>query len=357
MGEVVSALDLSEEQRDVLRRAEKLLRLASGTTHPEERESAERKVADLLLAYNLSASAIGSGDDGRRAQEKLAGGFYRYERTLWRWVAEVNFCLHWHSQDYVERPPEDARRRKVRERYSGFAQQYRKVTRQHLVGRAINVEATKFQVSYLREAIERELRVFLFGSHAAGAERLIEGAGTLMRSERATNFREGAADQVATRLWRRRQDQEAEETAKRRAEEALRTAGSGGDGTGTALTISDVRQTERDANMDVLYGDGWSAKQRSERAAQAAALRAAEEEWTKWAAANPEEARAEEKRRREEERKDEKRRSRVRGATSRSRVSDWGAYSAGADAGDRIGLDPQATHAAAPRMLSRGGER
>lgn len=337
----MARIDYSEKQRFVLKQAEKLLRLASSTTHQAERESAEKKVQDLLLAYNLSASAIGDADEGRRSQEKLKGGFYKYERDLWSAVAEINFCLHWCDQDYVERSPEDAARKKVRERYSGFAQMYRKVTRQHLVGRTINVDATQFMVKYLKEAIERELRKYLFGEKYDGVsvEVSVVGAGEMLRSKRATSFRDGCAARLASRLWRRRYEQEQEEAAKQRAEKALRANGSGGDGTGTALTISSVRQSERDANMDVIMGEGWSAKNRTERAAQAAARLAAEQEYTKWAAANPEEAKAEEEKRRTEERK----RSKRGRAPKQKEVSDWSAYAAGDNAGARIGLDPQTT--------------
>lgn len=135
----------------------------------------------------------------------------------------------------------------------------------------------------------------------------------------------------------------AEERRKKLAEEALRTAGmSEGASSGTALTIASVRQTERDANMDFLYGEGWSARQRQEREDRARAEREAEAEYTAWAAANPEEAAKEAEKARKEERRRSQRQANRPYREPKGRDEDWGAFSAGEKVGRDVGLDPQA---------------
>ena len=104
-------------------------------------------------------------------------------------------------------------------------------------------------------------------------------------------------------------------------------------------------ESERDKNMDFIYGEGYSAKRRADQAARAAAARAAEEEYTRWAAAHPEEARAEEEKRRKERAALEKkwaRRGRGARGGSSGKQTDHAAYWAGMDAGKTVGLDPQA---------------
>jgi hypothetical protein len=349
MSDGTKSWDMSEEQRSVLDKYRKLMAMASSSTHAEEKKSFEAKAADLLLKYNLDASAIADGDSGSRAQEKLKGGFYRYQRDLWEAVAEVNFCLHFYQKDWVERPEEDRRRKKVQERYSEFAQMYRRQHLNHIVGRRINVEATKFTVRYLLDAIERLTREFVAGRPIAPDERIV-GLGEAMRSPRATAFREGAAYDIVRRLWDKRSDQIAEEKRKMAENDArMKAAASAAPSSSTTLTIAAFSKSERDANIDEVYGEGTSAKWAAQSAQRAAAARAAEEAYTQWAAANPEEAR---KQREEEEKAAKKRRARRTSAGSdRYRNIDSGAFWAGRDRGATVGLDPQTTHAARPRMI------
>lgn len=349
------AADMTEEQRSVLGRIEKLLRLAGSNPNREEAASAAAKAQDLLLAYNLDASAIGGSEDGRRMEEKLRGGFYQFERDLWHDVAEINFCMHWVQQEYVERPEKDRNRRKVQERYSSFARQYRKVTRHHLVGKRVSVASTKFMTEYLLATIERLTKEFLIEDRRGWYGEEVVGLGGQLRSRRATSFRRGVASAIRDKLWERRSQQMDEERRRqreeeRRHEEALKS----GVSSATSLTISSVKQAERDANMDFLYGEGWSARQRADQAARAAAVKAAEEEYTRWAAAHPEEAKAEEERRRKEQREQEKKWARRRGRAPRAERddTDWGAFRAGEDVGRTVGLDPQAEHASAPRRIA-----
>lgn len=345
--------DMSEEQRSVLSKIEKLLRLAGSTTSPDEKASAEAKAQDLLLAYNLDASAIGGADEGRRAEEKLRGGFYEYERDLWHRVADVNFCLYWTSRDWIDRPENEQLHAKVLQMRSRWARRHIRIHRHHLVGRRINVEATKFTMSYISDATERLTREYIGAGLPRSAEDRVVGLGAALRSRRAVSFREGVAADIATRLWDRRQDQLAAER-KKAAEEAARASAAAAAGTSsaTALTISGLRQSEEDANWDAIHGEGWSAKRRAAQAERARAARAAEEAYTQWAAAHPEEAAAEEKKRREEEKKASRRRSGGPGSRGGGgKEVDWSAYEAGRKLGARIGLDPQAESSSSQRKI------
>lgn len=336
--------ELDEEQRNVLPRIQKLLQLAGNNPNREEAARAAAKAQELMLAYNLSDGVVGSGDaDGARAEEKLKGGFYEHERDLWARVADLNFCIHWIGRDWVERPEKDRKRKKVQERYSDFAQKYRKLTQHHLVGKKISVQATVMMTQYILHTIERLTKDFITGGLPVQDNGRVEGLSGALRSKRAMSFRRGVAREIETKLWDRRQDQIAEERKKKLAEDALRanTAGAGAS-TSTALTISSVRQTERDANMDFLYGEGWSAQQRQAREDRARAEREAEAEYTAWAAANPEEAAKEEAKRRKEERRRSQRQSNRPYREPKGRDEDWGAFNAGRSAGREVGLDPQA---------------
>lgn len=354
---VANPMDMTDEQRSVLKTVEKLLRLAGHNTNEAEAAAAAAKAQDLLLAYNLSSAAIGSSDEGRRGQEKLTGGFYQYERDLMSAVAEINFCLHWVSRDWVPRPENEQKHAKVLAFRSRWRQKHIQRHQHHLVGRLVAVRTTEFTMGYLMQTIERLTRDFVSQGLPRSAEDTVVGLSAALRSRRAVNFREGVAESVCDRLWERRRDQLAEERRKERAAEALRTAGATGEvSSSTAVTISSVRQTEHDANMDVLYGEGWSARQRAAAAERAQKRKEAEEAYTRWAAEHPEEAAAEEKKRREEERKSSRRRwsggPGSRGGRTREDYRDEGAFAAGREAGKTVGLDPQTEHKSAPRKIA-----
>lgn len=342
--------ELTEEQRSVLDKVEKLLRLSGRTTSPDEAASAAKKAQDLLLAYNLSAAALGAGDEGRRGQEKLAGGFYEYERSLMYWLAQVNFCKHWVSRDWVERPANERAHARVLAYRDRWTREHVQRHRHHLVGRVVNVEATLRTYRYLTGAIERLTREFIARGLPTAADETVVGLAQAMRSRRASSFREGIAEVVTDKLWRRRSDQEAQEERRRRAEERrAQEAAASGVSSSTALTIAALRQSEEDANEDFLHGEGWSARRRAERAEQARLAREAEEAHTRWAAAHPEEAAAQEA----ERRREAKTRSRSYRAP-REKDRDWGALSAGRAAGESVGLDEQVGDAVSQRRIGRG---
>lgn len=320
--------DLTPEQIKVVEKVEKLLALANRKKGNEaEAASAAAKAQQMLLAHNIDMAMVeqASGGSGRREDVKHKGGTYLYQRDLWRAVAELNFCLYWTSQKW-------ASRKAMRKNYWGekVEETVWHIQHQHrVVGRTVNVTLTKTMAGYLEQAIERIVM-----------ERL--GDDNTQRFSRwAVSYRKGAAARIIEKVQDRRDELEAEEA--RKVREAQHAAERAGVSTATTLTIADVRKSERDANMDHIHGEGWSARQREERRLAAIAAAEAEAEYAKWAAANPEEARKEEKKRQaESDRYWARRTGRGRRSTANDNV-DSSAYWAGYDAAEKIGIDPQTT--------------
>lgn len=316
--------EMDEEQLKVLERVEKLMRLAAKNPNAEEAASATAKAQELLVAYNLSAELVGktgSTADARREQQKVRGGMYEYQRRLWYSVASLNFCLHWVLQE----PEHVMKNRKL---WDGSTQKYQHTYWRHrhcVVGKRLNARLTITMGQYLEEVIERLVK-----------ERYPQHTQRFMRE--AIAFREGIADELYWRLQEKRRKLIKEEEERRR-----RTAEAAGVSTSQALTIGSLTEQEHDANMDFIYGEGYSAKKRAERAERAEAQRLAEEEYTRWAAANPEEAAKLEKERAKEARKSRSSggpgsRGGMTGADKRAQLS---SYWQGRDEGKKIGLDPQ----------------
>jgi hypothetical protein len=338
---------LTDEQRDIISKVEKLMRLAGKNPNEAEAAAASAKAMELLAAYNLDISVVDGSEEGggRRAEEKMVGGFYEFERDLWTRVADLNFCIYWNQHTrawarkhlarvavYMAAHPEHEHRSSI---YDDKGLMEKRLRREHrLVGRVVNIAATKAMVGYILQTIERLTAERL-------RERLWEGdtLASQMRSRWAVSYREGMAARIAEKLWDRRQvmlqeEEQAQEEARRRAAQAAMAGAS----TETAITLSSLKESERDANMDFLYGEGWSAKQAAARAARAKAAAEAEAVYTAWAAANPEEAAAEEAKRLKEARKRSARSYRGRAEKER----DWGAYRAGYERAETVGIDPQA---------------
>lgn len=320
--------DLTEEQVKIVQKVEKLLAMANRKKGNEaEAAAAAAKAQEMLAAYNIDMAMVeqSSGTSGRREDVKHKGGVYLYQRDLWRAVAELNFCLYWTSTKWVSR---EATRlndwgEKVKELVWSIQYQHR------VVGRTVNITLTKSMASYLEQTIERLVM-----------ERL--GNDNTQRFSRwAVSYRKGAAARIIEKVQDRRDELEAAEAKRKR--DAEHAAARAGVSTATTLTIADVRKSERDANLDHIYGEGWSARQREEKRKAAEAAAQAEAEYARWAAANPEEARKEEEKRRKEVEAYWNRR-RSRGGRGKSNNVDSGAYWAGYDAAEKVGIDPQAGH-------------
>lgn len=325
--------ELTDEQRKIVDKVEKLLRLAGANTNEAEAASATARAMDLLVEYNIQMSSVDETGEGggKRAEEKLVGGFYEFERDLWRYVADLNFCMCWHQKTWVRRTVFDAKADRILNewrRNNILRGQFR------IVGRVVNIQSTQNMTSYILQTVERLTRERV-------AERLGDGEklNSQLRGRWAVSYREGIVARIIEKIWKRREEMLSEErNAAMEAEARAREAGMKGASTATGVTLASVRKSEAEANADFLYGEGWSAKQAADRARRAAAAAEADRLYTAWAAANPEQAAKEEKQRRDKERSRSSRS--YRGTAEKER--DWSAYKAGYAKGDEVGIDPQA---------------
>lgn len=341
--------ELGAEAEKIVERVQKLLTLAANNQNPEEAASATAKAQELLAAYNLDMAAVeeASGKrSGKREDAKLKGGVYEYQRDLWRAVAQLNFCLYW-----TQRTGGWEDRRK-RDEWSGelrLQKVWKRGYQHRLVGRMVNTAASKAMAQYLEQEIERLLRKRLGDEPGANKSYVTK----MLFSKWAVSFREGAAASVIEKVYDRRREFLSEERRKKmEAEAAARTAGREGVSTATALTLHTYIDQETDANMDFLYGEGWSAKQALERAERARKEKEADDAYTAWAEANPEEAAKEEAKRQKESRSRSSRRTRSYGGGGKE--IDRSAYYSGMDAGKSISLDLQTSDRKAAGRLTHG---
>lgn len=336
-------IDLSPEARDAIGKIEKLLRLAGKNTSQAEASSAAAKAQELMTRYNLDMATVEQGSDsGKREDAKLSGGLYHYQRDLWYAVAELNFCLHW--SQYVYDKDKTGRRKATRRDVimSAYDDRPIPILREgqiikvqggyrfvhQVVGRKVNVAATRVMAEYLEQVIERLTR-----------ERL-NGEGSQFFTRWAISYREGIASTIIDKIYQRRQHLiRAEQRKQREADKRAAEAAAAPFSSATALMLSDYVKSEHDANMDVVNGEGWSARVALARAE--AAREAAEEEacYVAWAKTNPEEAAKQEAKEREARKKDRYRGGR---ADYRDRKqTDYGAYRSGEEAGKNVSLDQQ----------------
>lgn len=301
----------------VLERIQKLMRLAARNPSEAEAASAAAKARELLEEWNLDATEVSEArvGGGVREEAALEGGFWEYQQNLWRSVAELNFCLYWHSR--VERAGGRTTDRWGDRRRRGYDH------RHCLVGRRVNIAATRAMATYLEVVVAR-----------LTAER-VRGASDLPLYGRwANSYRLGVVSRICRKLRARRSEVLAAEQLRRDAEERA----SDGASTSSSLTLMVYIDRETDANFDLIYGEGWSQR----RAAAALERRRQQEEYARWAADHPEEARAaEEKRRRESRRRGGPGSRGGSGVRERRDRTDRSAYWAGYDAAEYVSIDPQ----------------
>lgn len=324
----------------VLEKVEKLLRLAASNPNEAEAASATAKAQDLLAAYNLDMAAVeeNSGGGGKRLQEELAGGRFEWQRDLWTAVAELNFCMYFNQYVFLHsdlgttmeyRIVEENGVRRGRQVRGMWQHQHR------IIGRQVNVAATKAMAMYLEGVCDRIVKDRVRNTNERANGRW------------ANSYRDGLVNAVIIRIYDRRAALLSEEQERRKAELERAAANNlSGASSATALTLSAYVDNEYDANVDFVFGEGTSAKWAAERAAQAAAEREAEEAYTRWAQANPEKARKQ-----EEERKAKIERDRARRSRSHFKGKNTGAWAEGYRAGATVSIDPQAEHKQARGLL------
>jgi len=317
--------DLSPAQLKTLQTAEKLFRLAGKNPNKHEAEQAMAKGMKLLEDLNLDMSVIEQGGTERvkRSDEKMAGGLYRWQRDIWEALAKLHFCYYWSQYNYDPDKVNKYQTRKAGTKVmGGFRFEHR------LVGRTVNVVATRNMAQYLEQVVERLVRDHLH--HDA----------TQFWTNYATSFRQGVAEEITNKIYQRRQDMLREEQIKaHEAAERAAASGMADASTSRALTLSSVVKQEQEANHDFLYGEGDWARREARIAVAAKRQAEAEAEYTKWAADHPEEAQKMEA----EQRKNARRTPWNYGmGGGRADNRDYSAYKAGREAGKSVSLDQQA---------------
>ncbi len=318
---MISSDNFTEEQQTILTKVEKLMRLAAKNANENEAASATAKAMDLLAAYNLTSAQIDiSGDSGKRAEEKLIGGFYKFERDLWRAIAELNFVWYFTRLKYI---PHDER----------HLHRSRTHTHQHvMIGKLVNIITTRNMAQSLMQTIERLTKVNY------------ETVNMPPRSSWSTSFRRGVAERVIEKLERKRWDL-LEEEEKRVAEAAEKARKAGVSNVETGLTLATVKEREDEGNYDFIHGAGAFAKRRADslrrRQQMAEAEAAAQAEYTAWAAAHSEEAAKQEADAIKAERRRANRRTGRWRSSAPAFQGDWSAYSMGREAGKNVGISTE----------------
>lgn len=253
--------ELSAEALAVIEKVKKLLALAEGNSNENEAASASAKAMELLAAYNLNMTIIGStakGKQGARSDTKKKGGLYSWQRDLWKAVSELNFCMYWSIKGTAR----------------GSTYEHR------VLGSQANVISTEVMAEYLQHTVERLAQ---------------EWAKPRYRSvfvREAIAYREGMAYRLVQRLNALRIAR-LDEDARKKNEEAARNQHPNA-ATSNALVLADVIESEHDYNLDYLHNlePGTSARIRAESKARQAAAQAAVDEALRakkqWRLDNPE---------------------------------------------------------------------
>lgn len=329
-------MSLTDEQTKAIDTVEKLMRVAGRTPHQEEAASFTAKAMAILAAHNLDVSIIeqGGGAKATRTDEKMAGGLYKWQRSLWKAIAELNFCFYWNQYVWDETKTRVVKSRWDGERIKkqgGYRFQHR------VVGRKVNVVSTKNMADYLEQTIERLTR-----EKVGGADQFFTAW--------AIAYREGIADEVINKIYEERASLLRDDAKKQRAAEKAQRDSVAKGSTSTALSLNTLAKSEYDANADFLYGEGFSAKRAAERVAQAEADRVAEEEYTAWAKANPEEAKAQAEARRKAYRSSWNA-GMGRDAQDKRRDQNPGAYRMGREVGKSVSIHRQAENSPNTKRL------
>lgn len=333
----------SNEERKAIEQVQKLLAKAAKTEFEPEREAFSAKAQEIMTRLNISTATIekeSGKTSGKREEQKVDGGFYLYQRELWRSVAELNFCWHFTEEYRIKLDQPVIRYHRIDPATGKPRVKWSIIRKRHrLIGRTINVIGTKAMAEYLESAIERMLK-----------ERV--GAGEGQFGSWANDFREGATSALLEKIadkFKRKLAEEQRERTKARGDRPTTGMNT------TALTLTDVKENEEAGNYDFVHGDGAWARMKQEQAEDARERAEAEAAYTAWAKANPEEAK-----KREDEAREARRKmwSRYRGGTrsyadKKEDNRDDRAFHAGRDAGSKIGLDPQAGDGTKQRRIAR----
>lgn len=318
---------LGDDVAKVVEKIQKMLKLAANNPSEAEAAAATAKAQEMLAKYNLQMADVerAEGKDGKREQMKTKGGLYKFQRSLWEAVANLNFCLYFGGA-HMELVT------KKRKNWDGSTVEVKKWVqnfRHHVVGRTVNIAATTAMAGYLEQTIERITR-----EHMKDPKEYF--------TRYANSFREGMTYSIVQKIYQRRAEILQDE-ASRKAAAAHAATGSTEGSASMGLTLAVYIDEETDANYDLLHGPGTSARWAAMRAQQAAEAKAEEERYTRWAAENPEEAAAEKAKREAEAKKARRGGSGSRGG---GKQYDYGAWQRGREAGKSVSIDQQMGDAA-----------
>jgi len=315
--------ELTPEAQAAIRKIEKLLALAGNNPNEAEAAAAMAKVQELLAQYNLDMASVGDAPaDKSRGDVRLKGGLYKWQRSLWQSVAELNFCMYWATTEM------DYTKQAVYKDVNGERRMGRKTFKHKVLGRKVNVVSTQIMAEYLEQAIERLVRDRLNQDH------------TQFFTRWAASYREGVAERLGEKLRQRRYEMKMAEEAKAR-EAAARSKHPGAAPQSSGVDLATYTQSEHDANIDHLYGEGTSARWAADRYQAEQAAKKAREERAAWELAHPEEAAAQKAKAEKEWQEWLRRHAGRSSGRTRKDNRDHSGYCAGYTDGASIGLDPQ----------------
>jgi hypothetical protein len=216
------------ENEAVIRKIQKLLELA---VNPNEAEAslAMARAQELLAKYNLdfamvTETAVKGGTVApapeKREKTKISrSAQYRWQRELWKIIAEANFCHHWIAHVY--------------EGKRGVGKVSKVAVKRHMVlGKESNVIVVRMMGEYLEDTMERLLPY-------PNNERM---------SRSALSWKAGCAERLGERI--------------RENMDRMKQAGDAVHAAGTALVLRDVFLREEEANHDARWGIGsWAQLQ------------------------------------------------------------------------------------------------
>lgn len=243
---MINQSSFTEAQQKAIAKVQKLMALAAGNANEHEAALATERAQAILADLNLSMDDLSAADaqKGGRSEERLVGGFYQHERDMWKAIAELNFCFYWTVKVHYDEETAKRERRK-------YAHHHR------LIGRTVNILASKIMADYLLQTVERLTREY------CELERPWETYHP--RSSTAVSFRKGAAERLIEMINHRRW--EILQAERRKAEEQARTAAHPGAApSANALVVTGLLKSEHEANYDFMHGEGAYAKVLARRA-------------------------------------------------------------------------------------------
>jgi hypothetical protein len=334
-GRVIASWSLENGLRlleEVLTRIKKLLdttRYAgngSGSITEAEVDLATERLQKLLAEFNVDAAMIDALQDPRipveeRRIEKDVERLWTYDwqERLWRTIAHCNFCLYYTKHVYKDYQTPDPRKLQycwTDEEKAECPKIWvsRVVGKRHcLVGRESNVLSVEVLGNYIENAL---LRLSPYP----------------VTHKLANSWKKGASERVRERLLERKRKLERESVPL-------------GPSSSTALSLRDVFKSEYDKNIDVMYGEGtsarWAAEEQEAKVKQAQVAERKEMMEDCPQAFSREEYNAAVKEWARQKKAAEKL------GTRRTRRDDYwdnvdmSAWYEGQKAGDKVGLDPQ----------------